>query len=89
MVDPNAMIEPAHRTYFIETRDDEPLTGLLQEETDQSLRLLQVGGSLEEVAWEQVREIRASNLSLMPEGLEGGLSPTRLADLLAYLRSLQ
>ena len=34
-----------------------------------------------------VEEIRASNVSLMPEGLEEALSRQELADVIAYLRA--
>lgn len=89
VLDPNAMIEPAYRTYFIETTEDESVTGVLREETDSAIRLLQVGGTLAEVPLAAALEIRASNLSLMPEGLESGLTRDGLADLIAYLESLR
>jgi hypothetical protein len=41
------------------------------------------------VARSQLKEIRTTGRSLMPEGLEAGLGPQDLADLLAFLRSPQ
>ena len=38
--------------------------------------------------WEKVRSIRPSPLSLMPEGLDTGMKPQDLADLMAYVRSI-
>ena len=71
------------------TTEDESVTGVLREETDSAIRLLQVGGTLAEVPLAAALEIRASNLSLMPEGLESGLTRDGLADLIAYLESLR
>ena len=40
-------------------------------------------------AVEETSELRATGLSLMPEGLEQGLEPQDVADLIAYLRALK
>ena len=34
-----------------------------------------------------LREIRATGVSLMPEGLEQGVTPQAIADLIAFLKS--
>ena len=34
-----------------------------------------------------IEAIRATGLSLMPDGLEGAISPQAMADLIAYLKS--
>jgi putative membrane-bound dehydrogenase-like protein len=85
ILDPNALVEPDYRAFFVDTRDGESVTGILRRETDDALELLLVGGTLLDLPLDQVVEIRASNLSLMPEGLEAGLSPEGFSDLLAYL----
>jgi hypothetical protein len=36
----------------------------------------------------RIEEMASSGLSLMPEGLEQGLDPPAMADLIAFLRSL-
>lgn len=89
ILDPNALVEPSHRAFFIDTQDDEAFTGILRGETDEVLELLEVGGTTLIVPLVNTKSIRASNLSLMPEGLEAGLSPQDLANLLAYLKALR
>src|SRR5205823_2653262 len=49
--------------------------------------LVQGGGTTEKILRSDISEIRASGLSLMPEGLEQNLKPQDLADLFAYLNS--
>ena len=44
------------------------------------------GAKDESVLRSEIQELRSSGLSLMPEGLEQGLTPQDLADLLAALK---
>jgi putative heme-binding domain-containing protein len=89
ILDPSALIEPAFVPYQIETEDGESLSGLVKGESDTTLTLLQGGGAETVIPRTQITEIRASNLSLMPEGLEQSMKPADLADLLAFLRQSQ
>ena len=49
--------------------------------------LLQAGGLRETILRSENPQIRATGSSLMPEGLEQGLSPQELADLIGYIKS--
>jgi len=89
ILDPNALVEPDYRAFFIETKEGDSVTGILQRETDEALELLLVGGTTLRLPLAKTIEIRASNVSLMPEGLEADLAPKDLADLLAYIRALR
>jgi hypothetical protein len=57
--------------------------------SDAGLTIVQGGGVEAVVPLKQITEIRASNLSLMPEGLERSLSVPDLADRLALLKLSQ
>ena len=47
-----------------------------------------VGQEMEEtILRSDLKELTGSGLSLMPEGLEAGLQPQALADLIAYIKS--
>jgi putative heme-binding domain-containing protein len=87
ILDPTATIEPRYVNYQIETDDDRSLSGIVIAEDGAQLTVVQPGGKVEEVALKSLTELRASNLSLMPEGLEQGQTPQGLADLLAFIRS--
>jgi putative membrane-bound dehydrogenase-like protein len=87
ILDPNAIIEPRFIQYNIETKDDRSLSGVIGNETATSLTLMQAGGGHESILRSQVKEMKASALSIMPEGLEEGKSPQDFADLIAYVKS--
>jgi putative heme-binding domain-containing protein len=87
ILDPNAAVEPRFVAYNIETKDGRSLTGVVNAETATTLTLVQGGGASEKILRSDIAEIRASGLSLMPEGLEQNISPQDLANLISYLNS--
>jgi putative heme-binding domain-containing protein len=87
ILDPNAAVEPRFLAYSIETKDDRSLAGIVSAESATSLTLVQPGGIQEKILRTDITEIRATGLSLMPEGFEQAMSKQDLADLIAYLRT--
>jgi putative heme-binding domain-containing protein len=86
IIDPNAAIEPRFINYLIETKDGRALSGVVKAETATGLTLVQGGGLEEKILRNDIAEIKASNLSLMPEGLEQTMTPQDLANLIAFLK---
>jgi len=87
ILDPNSVIEPRFLPYEIETRDQRLLTGVIQNETANSLTLVQSGAVRETLLRSDLVSLKPGVYSLMPEGLETALDPQGMADLVAYLRS--
>lgn len=87
ILDPNAALNPNFLAYNIETRDGRSLSGMVRGETASSLTLAQSGGLMEKILRGDLQEVRASQLSLMPEGLEQAMTPQDLADLIAWVRN--
>src|SRR5213075_2846587 len=87
ILDPNAAVEPRFVAYNIETKDGRSLAGVVNAETATTLTLVQSGGTSEKILRGDISQIRASGLSLMPEGLEQNMTPQDLADLISYLNS--
>jgi putative membrane-bound dehydrogenase-like protein len=87
ILDPNAVVEPRFIAYNIETKDGRSLSGIVSAETATTLTLVQGGGGQETVLRSDIQEMRASGLSLMPEGLEQNMTPQDLANLIAYLKT--
>lgn len=85
VLDPSLVIGPSYQARTIITSDGRVLTGLLVEDSEQRVVLKMQGGKLEAVAREDVDELRVSQLSLMPEGLETQLPPEEFVDLFAFL----
>jgi putative membrane-bound dehydrogenase-like protein len=87
ILDPNAAVEPRFLAYDIETKDDRSLVGVVSAESSTSLTLVQPGGIQEKILRSDINEIRATGLSLMPEGFEQAMNPQDLADLIGYLKT--
>lgn len=85
ILDPNREVQLRYLAYEITLRDGESISGILSHESANGLTLLQANGSPVFVPRGQVDAFRATGLSLMPEGLEAGLSPQDVADLLTHL----
>ncbi len=86
ILDPNAAIEPRFVSYTLETKDERSLSGVIRSETANGLTLVQGGGIEHALLRADVINIAASSLSLMPEGLEQGITPAEMSDLIAFLK---
>ena len=87
ILEPNAEILPAYATYVLESRRGENLPGIVREENSTAVTLRQPDGA--ELVWPRlnIQSLQAQPWSLMPEGLEQGLTAAGMADLLEYLTS--
>lgn len=83
--DPSLVIGEAYQARTVITLDGRVLTGLPAEDSEQRIVLKVQGGKTENIAREDIDEVRISKLSLMPEGLERQLKPQEIADLFAFL----
>ncbi len=86
ILDPNAAIEPRFVAYEVELRDDRLVSGLIRGETPTHLEVVGGNGVATTVTHADIRQLRASRVSLMPEGFESAIGVQAMADLLAYLR---
>ncbi|MSU34833.1 MAG: c-type cytochrome [Pedosphaera sp.] len=85
LLDPNREVAPNFAAWTAETRGGETVTGLLVRETTTSIALRQAGGQEVVIDRSRLSSFRTDGRSLMPEGLEVGLSPQQVADLLLLL----
>lgn len=85
ILDPNAAVEDRYLNYTVETKDGRTLSGIIASESSNTLVLANATGR-ETLLRRDIAEIRASRLSLMPEGLEAAINPQQMADLIAYLQ---
>jgi putative heme-binding domain-containing protein len=78
-------VETPFVNYTIVTRDGRELSGIIVSETGTSVTLRAAGGAEHVLLRGEIREITSSGLSPMPEGLEQGLTPQQMADLIQYV----
>ncbi len=87
ILDPNMAMNPAYVAFTAERRDGEAESGILLAETTDAITLVQAGGRTISIPRTQIDSLRSEGKSLMPEGLEAGLTPQDLRDLIAFLQS--
>lgn len=86
ILDPNMAINPSYVSYNAELESGELESGILQSESAEAITLLQAQGKKVVVPRQNLKRLESSGLSLMPEGLEAGLTPENLRDLIAFLQ---
>jgi putative membrane-bound dehydrogenase-like protein len=85
ILDPNREVAPNFMAYLVETTDGESYLGLVAGETGTSVTVRQAFGKENVVPRAAIKKIQSQNQSLMPEGLETGLTAQDLANLLEYI----
>ena len=86
---PSSAIAVGYSTTSVETRSGEAFQGVLKQVTKDWIELMGGDGQRVRIATSDIREQRGSGVSLMPEGLQAGLSRREFADLIEYLVSLK
>ena len=86
ILDPNAAVDARSSGYTVRMKDGRELTGVIADEAAAGFTLLQPGGGRDRFARTEVDRLEVAPRSLMPEGLEEGMEPQDLADLIAWLR---
>jgi len=88
ILNPSYAIEPHYVHYVVTTKDGQIHDGVIAGETPGAVTLR--GGTEngdETILRANIAEIRASSVSLMPEGMEKSMSRQDIADVIAYLRA--
>jgi putative heme-binding domain-containing protein len=86
ILDPNAGIQPGFNAYTARLAGGEELYGLIAAETGSSLVMNLADGTTRTIVRTAIEALEGGSLSLMPEGLEAGLTRQDLADLIRFLR---
>ena len=89
ILDPNREVAPNFVNYNVATESGRVLSGIIAEESAGALVLKRAEGASDVIPREQIEAVASTGISLMPEGLENGLSLQDLADLIAFVRSIR
>ncbi len=87
ILDPNAAIDAAYLRYSVLTDDGRILEGLLVDETADAVTLAQQEGERVSVPREQIEQLQAPGVSLMPDGFESVINVDQMRDLITYLKN--
>ncbi len=89
ILQPHQEVAPHYIAYDVTTKDGNAYTGIVVRDDATGLTLKIMGGGEIVLPRAQVRGSRSNGLSLMPEGLEAGLKPGDMADLLTFIETLK
>ena len=87
---PSAAITVGYEQYLIETEDGETLSGVISSESANSITLRQREGVERQILRSNLVELpRASKLSMMPEDVEQTITHQQMADLIAFVLTVE
>jgi putative membrane-bound dehydrogenase-like protein len=87
ILDPNREVRPDYVSFLVETKDDESQIGLIVNENKTAVTLRQPYGKENVINRSDIKKMQSQGQSMMPEGIEAGMTPQDLADLIEYIES--
>jgi putative heme-binding domain-containing protein len=82
-------VAPQYIAFDVNTKDGNAYSGIIARDDATGLVLKVMGGAEVALPRSNVRGSSSSGKSIMPEGLEAGLSVQDMADLLTYIEELK
>jgi putative heme-binding domain-containing protein len=89
IINPHQEVAPQYIAYEVNTKDGNAYLGMISRDDASSLSLRIMGGAEVNLPRANIRGSSSSGKSLMPEGLEAGLSVQEMADLLTFIEQLK
>lgn len=86
ILDPSAAIDANYYRYAVLTTDGQLIEGLLEDSNQTSVTLKLQEGMRRTIPRDEVEQLRATGVSMMPEGFENQLDPIAMRDLVAYVK---
>ncbi len=88
ILDPNRETQPNFNAYNVITVQGRNHNGIISSETSNSVTLRKAEAKEDVVLRDNIDEMTATGISLMPEGLEKDLSRQQIADVIAFIKSI-
>ncbi len=86
ILDPNLAIDNNYFRFIVSTDDGRVVEGIIAEETADALVIRGQDDRRERISRDQIAEMKATGVSLMPEGVESQIDPQAMADLIAFVK---
>jgi len=84
-IDPNREVSEQYTAFLVRLKSGSTLAGMIADETANGFTLRGVDGKPQTILRADIAEMNTTLRSLMPEGLEAGLNPNEMANLLAFI----
>jgi putative heme-binding domain-containing protein len=85
VVDPSKQILDGYQQVLFETQDGQDWAGIVRSETTDEVTIIDSGAVKHVLKKSNIKSRQVSQISLMPEGLERGLSLVEFSDLISYV----
>ena len=89
ILEPHQEVASQYISYTIQTKDGETLIGLISQDDASSMTLKMMGGAQITLQRSNIQSCSSTGKSLMPEGIEQGMTVEDMADLLAFIEQLK
>lgn len=86
ILDPNLAIDNNYFRFVVLTDDDRILDGMIAEETEDVIVLRGQDDKREVIRRDEIIELKATGVSLMPEGVEAQIDHQAMADLISFIK---
>lgn len=87
ILDPNRAIDNNYFRFVALTVDDQVVEGMIAEETSDSIVLRGQNNTRTTLRRTDLQELKATGVSLMPEGLEAQIDQQAMADLISFIKN--
>ncbi len=88
ILEPHKEVASQFIAYTVNTKDGQTLAGIITNDTASSMTIRMMGGIEKTLQRSDIKGSSSTGQSLMPEGLETGMSVGDMADLISYIESL-
>lgn len=88
ILDPHREVAPRFEAWSAKSREGEEFLGILADDRPESVLLRAASGVEHTIARSDLTSLVSTGKSLMPDGLDEGLSAEQMADLLRFIESL-
>ncbi|MCB1120712.1 MAG: neutral/alkaline non-lysosomal ceramidase N-terminal domain-containing protein [Verrucomicrobiae bacterium] len=85
IADPNRAVEDKFALYTVTDQSGHEMAGIISQESANAITLVNAGGNEQTVLRSQIKQFGGGTLSLMPAGLELGMSHQDMADLITFI----
>ena len=89
ILDPNREAQPNYISYTLVTHQGIVHTGIIVAESAAGVTLRRADAKEDHILRIEIDELASTGKSLMPEGLDKDITPSEMADLIAFIKSLQ
>ena len=88
ILEPHKEVASQYIAYTVNTKDGQTFTGIITNDTATSMTLKMMGGLEKTLQRSEIKGSSSTGQSLMPEGLETGMSVQDMADLISFIEGL-